>query len=63
MPTALLLIRENATVTVCHSKTKDIKAHMLNADIVVAAIGQPLFVCFLYSLCSNVHSLRRNVRR
>ncbi|MCS7337931.1 MAG: bifunctional 5,10-methylenetetrahydrofolate dehydrogenase/5,10-methenyltetrahydrofolate cyclohydrolase [Verrucomicrobiae bacterium] len=34
----------NATVTICHSATRDIKAHCLRADILVAAIGVPLFV-------------------
>lgn len=32
------------TVTMCHSRTKDIKAHTLKADIIIAAIGQPLFL-------------------
>ncbi len=36
--------RGNATVTLCHSQTRDIKAHCLRADIVVAAIGSPCFV-------------------
>jgi methylenetetrahydrofolate dehydrogenase (NADP+) / methenyltetrahydrofolate cyclohydrolase len=40
MPAALLLIKENATVTVVHSKTKDIPAVMRDADIVIAAIGR-----------------------
>lgn len=34
----------NATVTVCHSKTVDLKAHTLNADILIAAIGKPGFI-------------------
>ena len=42
-PMALLLLRENGTVTVCHSKTKDLKAVCRRADILVAAIGQPKF--------------------
>ena len=43
-PMALLLLRENATVTVCHSKTKNLKEICKNADILVAAIGRPAFV-------------------
>ncbi len=34
----------NCTVTLCHSRTKDLKAHCLNADIIIAAIGKPDFV-------------------
>ncbi len=34
----------NCTVTLCHSRTKDLKAHCLNADIIIAAIGRPNFV-------------------
>ena len=40
MPAALLLIKENATVTVVHSKTKDIPSVMRDADIIIAAIGR-----------------------
>ncbi len=40
MPAALLLIKENATVTVVHSRTKDIPAVLRDADIVIAAIGK-----------------------
>ena len=43
-PVARLLQNKNATVTVCHSKTKDIKKHTLDADIIVCAIGQPRFL-------------------
>jgi methylenetetrahydrofolate dehydrogenase (NADP+)/methenyltetrahydrofolate cyclohydrolase len=39
-PTAMLLINGNATVTVCHSKTRDLRAVCLRADILVAAIGR-----------------------
>lgn len=38
-PAAMLLLAEHATVTVCHSRTVDLKAHLQNADIVVAAVG------------------------
>lgn len=40
-PLALLLLKENATVTVCHSKTKDLKEVTSKADILVAAVGKP----------------------
>lgn len=43
-PTAQLLLNENATVTVCHSKTVNLKEICSNADILVAAIGRPGFV-------------------
>ena len=39
-PTALLLLQENATVTLCHSKTKNLKEHTKNADILVVACGK-----------------------
>lgn len=43
-PMALLLLKENCTVTVCHSKTKNLKEICSNADVLVAAIGRPKFV-------------------
>ncbi|SET50279.1 methenyltetrahydrofolate cyclohydrolase [Natronincola peptidivorans] len=43
-PVALLLLNEDATVTVCHSKTKEIDKISSNADIVIAAIGRGRFV-------------------
>ena len=43
-PIAVLLLQQNATVTICHSKTRDIAGHCRNADILVAAIGRPGFV-------------------
>jgi methylenetetrahydrofolate dehydrogenase (NADP+)/methenyltetrahydrofolate cyclohydrolase len=39
-PLALLLIRENATVTVCHTRTKDIAAHTRSADVVIVGVGR-----------------------
>lgn len=42
-PMAILLLRENGTVTVCHSHTKDLRDITSNADILVAAIGKPKF--------------------
>ena len=44
MPAALLLIGKNATVTVCHSRTKNIAAVVRQADILIAAIGKTEFV-------------------
>ncbi|MBI3172154.1 MAG: bifunctional methylenetetrahydrofolate dehydrogenase/methenyltetrahydrofolate cyclohydrolase FolD [Chloroflexi bacterium] len=44
MPAALLLVGKNATVTVCHSRTKDIAAVVRQADILIAAIGKTEFV-------------------
>lgn len=43
-PMALLLLSRNATVTMCHSRTKDIASVVAHADIVVAAVGRPNFV-------------------
>ena len=43
-PMAMLLTNANATVTLCHSKTRDLKSKCLNADIVVAAIGKAKFI-------------------
>jgi methylenetetrahydrofolate dehydrogenase (NADP+)/methenyltetrahydrofolate cyclohydrolase len=41
MPAAFLLLREDATVTVCHRRTQDLAAHVRRADIVVVAAGRP----------------------
>ena len=43
-PVALLLLHENATVTICHSKTPDLPAVCRQADILVAAIGRPAMI-------------------
>ncbi|HEY8181431.1 MAG TPA: bifunctional methylenetetrahydrofolate dehydrogenase/methenyltetrahydrofolate cyclohydrolase FolD [Thermoanaerobaculia bacterium] len=43
-PVAALLLRENATVTICHSRTRDLPDVVREADILVAAIGKPRFV-------------------
>ena len=43
-PAAMLLLHENATVTICHSKTEDLEELTRRADILVAAIGRPGFV-------------------
>ena len=47
-PMALLLLRENGTVTVCHSKTKDLKEVTKRADILIVAIGKPKFITAEY---------------
>jgi methylenetetrahydrofolate dehydrogenase (NADP+) / methenyltetrahydrofolate cyclohydrolase len=40
-PVALLLLAEHATVTICHSRTRDLAGHLREADVVVAAVGVP----------------------
>lgn len=44
LPVAMLLLKANATVTICHSRTADLPGVVRQADIVIAAIGQPEFV-------------------
>jgi methylenetetrahydrofolate dehydrogenase (NADP+)/methenyltetrahydrofolate cyclohydrolase len=39
-PMALMLLQQNATVTICHSATQDLKAQTLQADVIVAAVGK-----------------------
>ena len=41
MPAALLLVKENATVTICHSRTRDLPSVCREADVLIAAIGRP----------------------
>ena len=43
-PMAMLLLHKNGTVTICHSRTKNLKEVCQNADILVAAVGRPNFV-------------------
>lgn len=43
-PMAVLLLRENGTVTICHSRTQDLKSVCKRADILVVAIGKPKFI-------------------
>jgi methylenetetrahydrofolate dehydrogenase (NADP+)/methenyltetrahydrofolate cyclohydrolase len=43
-PMALMLLHENATVTICHSRTRDLAAQCQQADILVAAIGRPALI-------------------
>lgn len=44
MPAALLLVKENATVTICHSRTRDLPSVCREADVLIAAIGRPEMV-------------------
>ena len=43
-PMAMLMLRENATVTICHSKTKNLEEICKQADILIVAIGKPKFI-------------------
>ena len=43
-PVSLLLLREHGTVTICHSKTKNLTEHLKQADIVIAAVGIPKMI-------------------
>ena len=43
-PMSLLMLKENATVTICHSKTKDLEAVTREADILIVAMGKPKFI-------------------
>lgn len=43
-PMALMLLNENATVTICHSRTKNLAEHIKQADIIVGAVGKPEFI-------------------
>ena len=43
-PMAMLLLQENCTVTMCHSRTKDLAAHTRRADVLVAAVGKAKFI-------------------
>ena len=43
-PISLLLLEKNATVTICHSRTMDLKQYTRNADILIAAIGKPKLI-------------------
>ena len=44
MPVALLLVKRNATVTICHSRTKDLPGVVRQADVLIAAVGRPEMV-------------------
>ena len=50
-PAAMLLLAENATVTICHSRTKDLPKVCAEADVLVAGVGRARMVkaCLLYT--------------
>ena len=43
-PMAMMLLNKNATVTICHSRTKELENHVKNADLVVGAVGVPKLI-------------------
>ena len=43
-PMAMMLLSKNATVTICHSRTKELENHVRNADLVVGAVGVPKLI-------------------
>ena len=43
-PMAMMLLNENATVSICHSKTTNLEKHLIKADIIVGAVGIPKFI-------------------
>ena len=43
-PMAMMLLNENATVSICHSKTTNLEEHLIKADIIVGALGIPKFI-------------------
>ena len=43
-PMAMMLLNENATVTICHSRTENLQEHVKNADIIIGAVGKPEFI-------------------
>ena len=43
-PVAILCLQQNATVTMCHSRTKDLNAKLADADVVIVAVGIPKFI-------------------
>ena len=43
-PMAMMLLNKNATVTICHSRTKELESHVRNADLVVGAVGVPKLI-------------------
>jgi len=43
-PVSALLLNQDATVTTCHSRTKDLASHVKQADIIIAAVGKPNFI-------------------
>ena len=51
-PVAMMLLEKNATVTICHSKTRNLEEHAKKADILVVAVGKPRMI---KSVASDAH--------
>lgn len=63
-PLSLYLQHKNATVTVCHSRTKNLKNHIINSDIVISAVGSPKFLDKSYfEDCSNITVIDVGINR
>ncbi len=43
-PAALMLLNKNATVTICHSRTKDLESYIRQADVIIGAVGKPKLI-------------------
>ena len=43
-PMAMMMLQANATVTICHSRTQKLEAHIRQADVIVGAVGRPKFI-------------------
>ena len=43
-PMAMMMLEANATVTICHSRTRDLESHVRQADVIVGAVGRPEFI-------------------
>lgn len=43
-PMSMMMLQANATVTICHSRTRDLESHIRQADLVVGAVGRPEFI-------------------
>ena len=43
-PMAMMMLQANATVTICHSRTENLEAHIRQADVIVGAVGRPKFI-------------------
>ena len=41
---AMMMLQANATVTICHSRTENLEAHIRQADVIVGAVGRPEFI-------------------
>ena len=54
LPVSLLLLKADATVSIVHSRTPDPRSIVRQADIVIAAAGQPMMVCTMYVPAHNL---------